>query len=107
MKDVGKRCLGGGATFTRSQLHRIETVEQKWSVSSKLAMLGDPHLVYLHEFGVFLRPLDGHLDDVGRRRHGGGRVMQHPLPDLCLSGSLPTSWALSHSNLWKKEKQEG
>lgn len=78
---------------------------EKWSASASEPR-ETPHLVYLHEFGVFLRPLDGHLDDVGRRRHGGGRVVQHPLLDLCLSGSLPTSWALSHSNLWKKKKKE-
>lgn len=38
-------------------------------------MSSGTNLVYLHEFGERPRPLDGHLDDVCRRRHGcrGGK----------------------------------
>lgn len=68
---------------------------------------GASHLVYFHQFGVFLRPLDGHLDDVGRRRHGWGRVVRHAPPDRCLLVvfSPPVCYLIQICG--RKKKKEG
>lgn len=75
--EHGRKCYLSRATFKLSNPKRWFL----WRENGPLIALANSYLVYFHEFGVLLWPLDGHLDDVGRRRHGWGWVV---LPDLCL-----------------------
>lgn len=57
-------------TFARFGCLSLDLEVQCIENKMRFVWHSDTYLVYLHELGEGLRPLNGHLDDVCRRRHG-------------------------------------
>lgn len=70
--------------------------------------LEDSYLVYFHELGEGLRPLNGHLDDVGWWRHGWGRGTGNAIP---AASPLPRRCALAPLRyliqVWERKRRAG